>query len=48
MTGKKNLERINKDSIKSFLEFGMNSDLSQRAKTLQELKNKFSVTNCEK
>lgn len=48
MTGKKNLERINNESIKSFLEFGMNSDLLQRAKTLQELKNKFSVTNWEK
>ncbi|MGX9822803.1 hypothetical protein ACVVIC_12465, partial [Lactococcus lactis] len=47
MTGKKNIEKINQASIKSFLEFGMNSDLLNRAKTLQELKDKFSITNWE-
>ena len=47
MTGKKNIEKINQASIKSFLEFGMNSDLLNRANTLQELKDKFSITNWE-
>ncbi|MGF7496622.1 protein kinase family protein [Lactococcus lactis] len=47
MTGKENIEKINQPSIKSFLEFGMNSDLLKRAKTLQELKHKYSATNWE-
>lgn len=47
MTGKENIEKINQPSIKSFLEFCMNSDLLKRAKTLQELKHKYSATNWE-
>lgn len=47
MTGKENIEKIKQQSIKSFLEFGMNSNLSERAKNLEELKNKYSTTNWE-
>ncbi len=45
MTGKHNLSSVKKPSIVKFLEFGMAGDLTKRAKTLQELKNKFS--ECE-
>ncbi|MDN6268310.1 hypothetical protein WMB10_10680 [Tetragenococcus halophilus] len=45
MTGRKNLQNSKNESVTIFLDYGMNPNLEKRAKSLNELKEKFKKTD---